>query len=336
MLGVIGRWCGVLTLVLLVQACNFIKTAEQVPWSEASLTTEADLLDVHFVDSQTGWMVGTKTTVLKTIDGGTTWRPAFDKPLQGDKNAEGETADLNARFVAVAFTPNGQEGWISGNPRIVLHTTNGGKSWFAIPLNKRIVGNPLLITALDTGVAEMAMNTGFVFKTENGGKVWRALTPTSAGGIRNITRLEDGSYWAVSVRGSSYLSWKPGEREWKLRERKSSRRIQNLVFVDNQRGLMLNNGGEVQLTSDGGETWSKPTTPDIASAAGLLDSGVDEKGRIWVTGGNGTLLVSSDLGKTWAKAPLQTRSTLFRIRFEENGQGFIMGQRGLILRYQAS
>lgn len=332
----LSRWIALVSLVLLVQACSFIESTEQVPWLAVSSVTEADLLDMHFTTAQTGWLVGTKTTILKTEDGGKSWQPAFKDGLKGEPGPDGTPTTLNARFLSLDFTQDGQEGWIVGNPRIVLHTVDAGKSWFAIPLNKKIDGVPILITALGQGVAEMAMNTGFVFKTEDGGKVWRALTPTSAGGARNIVRLKDGSYWAVSVRGASSLSWHPGDREWKLRERTSSRRIQNLIFFGDSQAIMLNNGGELQLTSNGGNTWTKPTTPDIASAAGLLDAALDPKGRLWVTGGSGTLLVSPDLGKTWQKAAIQTKSSLFRVKFSDSGPGFVMGQRGFLLRYQGS
>ncbi len=326
-----------LSLLGLLSACSGIKVADQVPWVAVPLSTDADLLDVVFTDDQTGWLVGSQTSVFKTQDGGKTWQPAFTQPLKGDVlNEDGQRTELKARFISVDFTADGREGWIAGKPRLVLHTQDGGKSWFAIPLNKRIEGNPIKIIAFAAGTAEMVMDTGFVFKTTNGGKVWRALTPTSAGGIRNVDRLADGSYVAVSVRGSSYLTWKPGDQNWQLRERESSRRIQNLVFVNETQGWMLNSGGEVQGTQDSGKTWSKPYTPDLASAAGLLDAAIDGTGRLWITGGNGTLLSSKDQGKTWEKGTLETKGSLFRIKFVDKNLGFIMGQKGTLLRFTAS
>ncbi|WP_245395680.1 photosynthesis system II assembly factor Ycf48 [Anthocerotibacter panamensis] len=335
-----GYWVSLFGLVALLQGCaTLLKTADKVPWLPSSITAnvaDVDLLDVTFVSPQTGWLVGSKTTVLKTEDGGKTWQTAFAQRLKGPTDAEGKQEDLKARFLSVDFSKDGQEGWIVGKPRIVLHTEDGGKSWFAIPLNKRIDGNPLLITVLGKGVAELAMDTGFVFKTEDGGKVWRALTPSSAGGLRNIYRTEDGSYWAVSARGSTYLTWTPGQPEWTNHERRSPKRIQNLVFVDQgSRGIMLNNGGEMQISEDRGKTWGNPNTPDIASAAGLLDSAEDQSGRLWITGGNGTLLVSPDEGKTWERAFVDTKSNLYRVEFMDKNLGFILG-RGIILRYQAS
>lgn len=40
---------------------------------------------------------------------------------------------FNFRFNSISF--NGDEGWIVGKPAILLHTTDGGKSWERIPLS---------------------------------------------------------------------------------------------------------------------------------------------------------------------------------------------------------
>ena len=40
---------------------------------------------------------------------------------------------FNFRFNSISF--NGDEGWIVGKPAILLHTTDGGKSWERVPLS---------------------------------------------------------------------------------------------------------------------------------------------------------------------------------------------------------
>ncbi len=335
----IGHWAIAIGLAMTLTGCStFLKKAEQVPWFATTMQavpTQSDLLDLKFTSATTGWVVGSRATILKTEDGGKTWHPAFKTALQAPNPETSKLEDLKARFLSVDFTADGQEGWVVGKPRIVLHTTDGGKSLFAVPLNKRIDGAPLLITALAPGVAELAMDTGTVFKTSDGGKTWRVLTPESAGGLRNITRRADGSYWAVSARGSTYLNWEPGTIKWINHERVSPKRIENLVFLDQTQAALLNNGGELQLSADSGKTWSRPKTPDLAAATGLFDAGFDPTGRLWVAGGNATLLVSPDQGKNWERAFLETKSNLYRIEFPQKNLGFLLGK-GVILRYQVS
>ena len=56
---------------------------------------------------------------------------------------------FNFRFNSISFS--GDEGWIVGKPAILLHTTDGGKSWERVPLSAKLPGTPVLITALGQG-----------------------------------------------------------------------------------------------------------------------------------------------------------------------------------------
>jgi hypothetical protein len=42
-------------------------------WHKLPVGTDSDLLDLHFISPDTGWVVGRGSTILKTIDGGKTW-----------------------------------------------------------------------------------------------------------------------------------------------------------------------------------------------------------------------------------------------------------------------
>jgi photosystem II stability/assembly factor-like uncharacterized protein len=76
------------------------------------------LWGVDFIDSSTGWAVGTFGTILHTVDGGANWN-LQDTPRQGD--TEGTLWSIT--FV----TP--YTGWAVGNDGEILHTTNGGATW---------------------------------------------------------------------------------------------------------------------------------------------------------------------------------------------------------------
>jgi photosystem II stability/assembly factor-like uncharacterized protein len=57
-----------------------------------------------------------------------------------------------------------------------------------------------------------------------------------------------------------------------------------------------------------------------------------------VAGGSGSLLQSLDGGKTWQKDSEveNVASNLYKIVFVTPQQGFILGQRGILLKYQSS
>jgi len=82
------------------------------------------------------------------------------------------------------------------------------------------------------------------------------------------------------------------------------------------------------------DEWSKPVVP-ITNGYGYLDMAWDASGSIWAGGGSGTLLVSEDDGKTWQKDPVgEKQPTNFsHIAFFPDGKGFVLGERGSLLRW---
>jgi photosystem II stability/assembly factor-like uncharacterized protein len=57
--------------------------------------------------------------------------------------------------------------------------------------------------------------------------------------------------------------------------------------------------------------------------------------ELWVAGGSGNLLVSHDGGQSWEKdrAVESVPSNLYRIVFINSDKGFVLGQNGVLLKY---
>ena len=90
-------------------------------WDGASWTPQTSgssdyLLDVHFGDANTGYVVGAGSTILKTGDGGATWVP-LSAP-----------AGINPYFNGVCFIDS-LEGWVAGLKGTILYTDDGGATW---------------------------------------------------------------------------------------------------------------------------------------------------------------------------------------------------------------
>jgi len=85
-------------------------------WTEQTSGTNSALTAVYFTDSNNGWICGIYT-ILSTTDGGATWVSA---PIEDE---------LFAHFRDIVFTDS-QTGWMVGNFGYILHTVDGGETWY--------------------------------------------------------------------------------------------------------------------------------------------------------------------------------------------------------------
>ena len=294
------------------------------PWQPVALATKANPLDVAFTDTSHGFLVGSNRLILETNDGGASWAErALDLP-----------EEENFRLISIDF--RGEEGWIAGQPGLLLHTTDGGQNWSRLFLDTKLPGEPYLITALGPNQAELATNVGAVYETRDGGTNWQAEVEDAAGAVRELRRFNDGRYVSVSSLGNFFSTWDPGQGTWQPHQRISSQRLQSMGFQPDGSLWMLARGAQIRFNPAGGnvEEWGKAVIP-ITNGFGYLDMAWAPDGSIWTGGGSGTLLVSADGGKSWQKDPVggQQPSNFTRISFGADGKGFVLGERGSLLRW---
>lgn len=191
---------------------------------------------VYAIDRNNAWIVGTSSSIFRTIDGGLTWMPVIPPPIPGSPS-----------LIAISIY-NNTTIWISGERGIVFSSTDAGNNWTVYDstffrrglmegihvISQDIVyvvgeyfsgGNVLGYVArtlnggitwdsihLPNGYNEVpwigvsATNennvvingrTGHFAYTINGGKTWVTPDTISSGDVNNLVMLSNNSYWAV-------------------------------------------------------------------------------------------------------------------------------------------
>jgi len=315
-----------LLLAVVLSGCvsSGLPTAQTSPWEPVEIHTKSNPLDLAFTNGSHGFLVGSNRLILETNDSGASWQErALDLP-----------EEENFRLISVDFA--GDEGWIVGQPGLLLHSEDGGQNWSRLFLDTKLPGEPYMVTALGRNSAELATNVGAVYRTNDAGASWQAQVEDAAGAVRDLRRSPEGSYISVSSLGNFFATWNPGEPRWTPHQRESSQRLQSMGFQPDGNLWMVARGAQLRFNDDASnpEEWSKPVVP-ITNGYGYLDMAWDPSGTIWAGGGSGTLLVSSDNGKTWQRDPVGAKqpTNFSHIAFFSDGKGFVLGERGSLLRW---
>lgn len=174
---------------------------------------------------------------------------------------------------------------------------------------------------------------GMVLQTSNGGHDWSSMADSFTElGLFGVVRKQ-GRCVAVGQQGVIFHS-----ADCQTWVSASSSSTERLLEVDmNAAGVAYAVGGfGVMLKStDWGETWStlspdwEPLTDGIEPHLYAVD--VDEDGVVTVVGEFELIMRSSDGGETWVPQHQGLRS-LFGMHLLPNGEGYAVGQEGVILK----
>lgn len=310
---------------------------------------DASLRGIAVRDAKIVWVSGTGGTVLRSEDGGATWKNV----------APPETRDLDFRDIQLLGRETALLMSVGNGPSSrIFKTTDAGMTWSVVHRNHQEAAffNGLAFWNEKSGLLTSDPIDGkpLLFKTVDGGDSWRRVG-------KELPALRDGEYgfaasgtliavaapeqvWLVtggaaarvfrSVDGG--IHWEAHETP--IRHGESSAGIFSVAFRNPRDGVIV--GGDYQKpeladrnvawTSDGGVKWT------LAEA----DAGMPHKacvqhlgdGRYLAAGRTG-LALSDDGGRNWRT--LSTES-YYAIGYDEaSGVGYLAGADGRVARFEA-
>ncbi len=155
-------------------------------WAGSDIGVNADILDLHFLDAELGWIVGDGGTIVKTTDGGNSW--------------EQLNSGTNSALTGVYFH-NPDYGWICGTYTI-MKTTDGGNSWDIAPVEGIIFAQFRDIVFRDSESGWIVGNFGYILHTVDGGETWyRQMAGITENNLLAIDMLDYSNIWICGERG---------------------------------------------------------------------------------------------------------------------------------------
>ena len=165
------------------------------------------ILDIHFVDANVGFIAGASEAeedkaharILKTTDGGKTWRAVFDSGRPGDNNWKlaFPSAMVGYGTIISYQAPDGEaRGY-------VVKTVDGGEHWRRMNVTDDAQWVPYGINFLDEMHGWVGGSTGG-FETRDGGKSWQRVNMGLATNKIRFVKRPDGRVAVFAIGQSLY------------------------------------------------------------------------------------------------------------------------------------
>ena len=298
-------------------------------WGRQPSGTFGWLHSVFFLDQKTGWVVGSKGSLLTTVDGGLNWR-VNKKPTQDSLQDVYFSDWQNGWLVCEA---NVYELKTKDAPRTyLLHTIDGGITWERVNVNGADVDTRLVKVVFSRGGRGWVFGeAGTVYTTRDAGKNWKRLQLPTRYLLLGGTFVDDDRGWLVGA-GATIVETADGGDTWHVLELAAARgaRFTAISFVDNRLGWAVGAEGKIFRTVNGGRSW-EPQNSGVA--VDLHDVKFLNAMDGWAVGAEGTAIHTFDGGLHWITEATGTTHPLERIFFTDREHGWAVGFGGTIISY---
>ncbi len=160
------------------------------------------ILDIRFVDGQTGFIAGASDAnegvaharILKTSDGGKTWRAVFESGRGGDNNWKLAFPSAKVGYgtiISYDAPPKEARGY-------VVKTEDGGDHWTPLTVTRDQGWIPYGINFVDESHGFVGGSTGG-YETTDGGKTWRPVRMGYSVNKIRFVRKPDGGMRAFAI-----------------------------------------------------------------------------------------------------------------------------------------
>ena len=257
---------------------------------------------------------------------------AFFTPA-GCFGAEGaqSTRPVRDDLLSVSF-PTGTDGWVSGRWGVVIHTSDGGKTW-----TPQKTGTDFTLSSIyfiDNKHGWAVGDEGTIISTSNGGKDWQAQKSPVPFFLMDVCFATPLKGWIVTER-THILHTEDGGKTWEIQFKEDDFILKSIAFSDERNGWAVGEYGFIYHTKDGGKTWKQESgffrfserTGESEGGNQLFSVTALDEMKAWAAGIEGTLTMTVDGGKNWKtlKTPL-TKKPFYGMAGSKNGAIAVAGK----------
>ncbi len=299
-------------------------------WVSQMSPVPVTFFSVSAPTGQAAWAAGSNPgggpAVVRTTDGGSTWRNA--------------TGDLQGEALYCVFALDQDRAWVGTGSGRIFRTTDGGSTWTNVPypppessfMNGVWFVDPAFGYAL--GDPPAGASKYVLLRTTDGGQTWDHM-PDEPVGDPGEGGLNNSFWWTDAMHGwfgtsvdKVWRTW-DGGATWQSSPCGAAASL-GVAFSDNQSGLAVHTDGTVSRTTDGGLTWSNaPISPTRLSAVAVVRSSP----LAWVSS-DAAPFFSADDGASWrAEVTYPIRGSIYHLSFADSTTGWAVTSAGEILRH---
>jgi len=306
--------------IYILLIASFLLNYAKAQWTTLTSSTQNQLNAVFFINKDTGYIAGNRSmlpgSMLKTMDGGTTWSQIAD--CDGINSLYFLTSNLGFATCGSGY----------------LKTTDGGVSWTS--KNITVSGTNFLtifMTSSTNGcvVGGDGMGNGAILRTTNGGNSWDASVQGLSGGLLDLYSVSFPNPMVGYAAGTSTVKTVDGGATWNYFYTgfESGTTLHSVFFINSDTGYVAGCAG-IAKTVDGGTNWTKQTSnlSNCVNAIYFIDAN-----NGFAVGNSGSILNTTNAGKTWTIQTSGTSSNLRSVFFTENNIGYAVGDGGTLLKY---
>ena len=271
-------------------------------WRQADVPVQSDLVAVQMLDGTQAWAAGHDAVILRSDDGGASWRKAFDRTASKQtlaayyekRVAAGETAmqtylkqvrlntdgDVSLPYLGIWFDDR-NVGFAVGSFGMIIATRDGGKTW--TPWLDRIDNDDFLnlnnIRGID-GEVYVVGERGRVYHLDRQQQRFAAAETGYKGTFFDIVGTRR-ALIAFGLRGAAYRSIDGGV-SWHAAKTGVERAITaGAVFDGGRRIVLFTETGQAIQSTDDGQSFRPLQLPD---ALPVYAAGADPRGRVVLAG----------------------------------------------------